>query len=238
MIKERCFLRGLTDTAIHFESGACTACKGKSNARRVAYDMIRQQHHSSKFLTNPLMLTNGDSRDGGSDENGYNYRCPACSKSFKLLSALMQHTANTPACASTGQHPNFKLLGGPTVSQSSPQQYKFFHGTSWANARSISSNGFIPSTNGCLGYGVYVARQDKARRFAQQRALETGQLGGLVELLVTIYNPKYVLYNDVSWQTEHYDACRAEKTSASTNMEWCILRPSQIQVVSIIPVSG
>jgi hypothetical protein len=33
---------------------------------------------------------------------------------------------------------------------------KFFHGTSWKNARQIDRNGFIESENGCLGRGVYV----------------------------------------------------------------------------------
>ena len=41
------------------------------------------------------------------------------------------------------------------------------------------------------------------------------------------------MYNDAHWQREGYDACRAEKTSASTNMEWCILEPNQISVVRI-----
>jgi hypothetical protein len=49
-------------------------------------------------------------------------------------------------------------------------------------ATTIERDGFLPSTNGCLGRGVYVAREEKARRFAQQRARETGSsCGGLVE---------------------------------------------------------
>jgi hypothetical protein len=46
-----------------------------------------------------------------------------------------------------------------------------------------------------------------------------------------------VMYNDYNWQNEGYDACRAEKTSASTNMEWCIRDPSQITVVRIAYVN-
>ena len=54
--------------------------------------------------------------------------------------------------------------------------------------------------------GIYVAREEKATRFALLRAEETGQHGGLVELLVTVRNPKYVLSNDSCWQDEGYDA--------------------------------
>lgn len=223
--------RGLTDTAKHFESGGCSACRGAENARRAAYQLVAGQQHSSKFLANPLMLTNGGSRDGGYDEDGPNYRCPACSKTFRLLSGLMQHTANRAECAARGEHPNIKLLGGPPAS--TPQQHRFYHGTTWSNAVAIQRDGFLPSSSGCLGYGIYVAREDKAHRFAELRARETGGYGGLVELLVTIRNPKYVLSDDKYWQLEGYDACRAERTSASTNMEWCILRPSQIKVIRV-----
>ena len=145
----------------------------------------------------------------------------------------MQHTQNNPQCMSRGQHVNLRLGNSvPTV-----QTHKFFHGTTLRRATQIAINGFMPSENGCLGRGVYVAREPKATKFARQRAQETrASFGGLVELLVTFNNPKYVLYNDFSWQDEGYDACRAEKTTASTNMEWCIREPNQIQVIRVIPV--
>jgi hypothetical protein len=134
---------------------------------------------------------------------------------------------------SRGQHVNLRLgNSAPTV-----QTHKFFHGTTWSRATQIKSNGFMPSEYGCLGRGVYVAREAKATKFARQRAEEAqASFGGLVELLVTFSNPKYVLYNDSSWQDEGYDACRAEKTTASTNMEWCIRDPNQIRVIRVAPV--
>jgi hypothetical protein len=224
--------RGLTDTALHFESGSCAACKGQKNARRAAYQLVAQQKGGANFLTNPLMLTYGDGGGGGYSDEGPNYRCPSCPRTFKLVSALMQHQQST-ACIGSGRQVNLRLGNG---AQQEVQRYKFFHGTTWPKANEIYHNGFIPSSGGCLGNGIYVAREEKATRFARLRAEETGLVGGLVEVVVSVRNAKYVIHNDSCWQDEGYDACRAEKTSASTNMEWCILHPSQIEVVRISPV--
>jgi hypothetical protein len=58
-----------------------------------------------------------------------------------------------------------------------------------------------------LGRGIDLGREDKARKFALQRA---GEDGGLIEVLVTFSNPKYVAYNchnnDYAWQDEGYNA--------------------------------
>jgi hypothetical protein len=183
--------RGLTDTALHFESGSCAGCKGQENARRAAYQLVAQQAKGgSNFLTNPLMLTDGGSASvGGYSKEGPNYRCPSCGKTFRLVSALMQHQQST-ACIAAGKQVNLRIGNG--MQQSAVQQYKFFHGTTWPRANEIDRNGFIPSSGGCLGQGVYVAREEKATRFARQRAEETGQGGGLVEVVVSIRNPKMV----------------------------------------------
>ena len=114
--------------------------------------------------------------------------------------------------------------------------YKFYHGTSWERAEQINRTGFRASADGCLGPGVYVARRDKAERFAKDTARHGKCIGGMVEVLVTVRAPKFVDYNDVNWLSEGYDACRAENTSASTNMEWCIGSASQVQVIRTIPV--
>jgi hypothetical protein len=177
------------------------------------------------------MLTQEGHIGGGYSSAGPNYHCPGCRKEFTKLSSLMQHSQQKPQCAVQGQ-PNLQL--GP--SQPGPQTVKFYHGTTLPSALQIAQNGFIPSESGCLGPGVYVARQDKAERFARLRAEETGQDGGLIELLVTYYNPKFVLYNDYSWREEGYDACRSERTSASTNIEWCIRSPSQIRILNVTRV--
>eukprot|EP00961_Rhodomonas_salina_P131068 1764389-Rhodomonas_salina.1 len=35
--------RGMTDTALHFESGSCPSCRGEANAKRAAYELIANQ---------------------------------------------------------------------------------------------------------------------------------------------------------------------------------------------------
>ena len=117
-----------------------------------------------------------------------------------------------------------------------PKTLRFSHGTSWENAQAISRSGFEPSATGCLGPGIYVGRTDKALRFARNSARHGGDCGGLVEVAVTIRQPKFVAGNDYDWQAEGYDACRAEYTSVSDNMEWCIKSPSQCIIVKIIKV--
>ena len=226
--------RGLTDTALHFESGSCSACHGQDNARRAAYQLVTQQKGGASFLVNPLMIADGGGAAGGYTDAGPNYCCPSCHKTFRQLSALMQHQQFTK-CIEAGRHVNLRLGNGENRNE--VQHYRFFHGTTWLTAHQILKNGFIPSSGGCLGHGIYVAREEKATRFARMRAEETGEeCGGLAELLVSVRNPKMVIHNDYNWQDEGYDACRAEQTSASTNMEWCILSPSQIRVVRVTPV--
>ncbi|EOD27629.1 hypothetical protein EMIHUDRAFT_235497 [Emiliania huxleyi CCMP1516] len=106
------------------------------------------------------------------------------------------------------------------------RKLKLYHGTSLDAALRIESQGFQASATGCLGPGVYLARADKALRFAQEGGRHGGAEGGLVEVLVRFKNPKFVAADDDTWQAEGYDACRAEETSASQNMEWCVLHPS------------
>jgi hypothetical protein len=219
---------------MHFESGACTACRGVENARQAAYNLVMTQAGGKNFLSSPQLLTQyGNDAPSGYSASGTNYRCPACNKTFTLISSLLQHQKMSTQCQH-GQHVNLRL-GGPA--SSGPQTHRFFHGTTWDKAVQIQRNGFIPSDDGCLGRGVYVAREDKATKFAQLRATQTSNgFGGLVELLVTIQNPKYVISNDYVWQSQGYDACRAERTSASTNIEWCITDPRQIKVLNIKPI--
>ena len=117
---------------------------------------------------------------------------------------------------------------------------KFFHGTSWRSAQQIQREGFVESADGCLGRGIYVAREEKARRFAEDSARHGGDVGGLVEVLVHVRKVKYVRSNNTTWRGEGFDACRAEQTSASTNMEWCIKSQHQVKIIRItqVPVPG
>ena len=89
--------------------------------------------------------------------------------------------------------------------------------------------------HGQLGKGVYVARHEKAYRFAENGAWHDGDEGGLIKVLVNIQNPKYVseVQRAGHWWDEGYDACRVDSTPLSSNMEWCIRDPAQIRVLSI-----
>lgn len=120
----------------------------------------------------------------------------------------------------------------PEAAKSHSQTLKLFHGTSWANAQKIMREGFIKSEDGCLGPGVYVAHKEKATKFASDPR-HGGAEGGLVHVLVSFGNPKFVCNDDRSWQQEGFDACRADHTSFSSNMEWCMAETSQVQIISV-----
>jgi hypothetical protein len=109
----------------------------------------------------------------------------------------------------------------------------FFHGTSTDKARGIVLRGFRPSPDGCLGPGVYVARGDKACRFAGDCARHGGAAGARLKVRVNFSRVKYVNNNDRLWQVEGHDACRADQTSASDNMEWCLKRADQVEVLDV-----
>ena len=110
---------------------------------------------------------------------------------------------------------------------------KLYHGTSWESAKSIADVGFKVSEVGCLGRGVYVARRDKALRFAQEGRRHGGAHGGLVTAVVSFSHPKFVCDDDDKWSKQGYDACRTGSTSASTHMEWCLKDPAQLTVTEI-----
>ena len=110
-----------------------------------------------------------------------------------------------------------------------PRELRFYHGTSRANAEAILHDGFQRDFSrdvSCLGRGVYVGRPDKALRFARNKAWHGGDEGALLEVLVSIARPKFVSEDDLGWQAEGYDACRADHTSRSNHMEWCIAAPA------------
>ena len=130
---------------------------------------------------------------------------------------------------------NRKVYFGPGRT-CAPGALVFFHGTGWESAQSIKQDGFIPSEAGCLGPGVYVGRCDKALRFARDAARHRQGDGGLVKVTVMIRNPKFVSSNDDTWQHGGYDSCRADHTSHSEHMEWCLADTCNLEVVSITRV--
>lgn len=118
---------------------------------------------------------------------------------------------------------------------------KLYHGTSVARAERIEEEGFRPSDRGCLGPGVYLARKEKAERFALDTLRHGGDGGSaLVEALVRIHRPKYVSSDDKEgrWRMEGFDACRTDQTSFSQNMEWCIASPAQVDLIRWVQLDG
>ena len=91
-----------------------------------------------------------------------------------------------------------------------------YHGTSWEKACEIDSNGFQISDEGRLGAGVYVARYEKARKFALAKYRHGGESCGMLEVIISFRYPKYASCEDDDWQDQGHDACRADETAVST----------------------
>lgn len=83
----------------HVESGYCSGCRGKSNARSQIYNFV--SHHAASLRA--PMIGNGDGDRGVPDRP---YRCTYCSKTFTMLSAQMNHE-----CDVHGNDRNIRQLG-------------------------------------------------------------------------------------------------------------------------------
>ena len=116
----------------------------------------------------------------------------------------------------------------------------FYHGTSWEIAQTIEREGFRESSDGCLGPGVYVGREDKALRFAKDQERHGGDEGGLIKVEVRIRSPYFTKIDDRSWRLNGHDACRSHHTTRSDHMEWCVANPQSIRILSIrkVPLDG
>jgi DNA-directed RNA polymerase subunit RPC12/RpoP len=73
----------------HVESGFCTGCLGKDNARQTIYKFASKQSKMTSYMTARPQLTNGDWNP--SHEVPEYYHCPGCVKTFRHLSQLLQH---------------------------------------------------------------------------------------------------------------------------------------------------
>lgn len=119
------------------------------------------------------------------------------------------------------------------------QTGRYFHGCNWVQAEEIRRTGAIPPSGGCLGRGIYFAREDMARRFAEEASRHRGGGGGgVVQIIVTFSNPKHVQAQDTNWSQEAYDACRSDLKCGAMNMEWCVRNPSQVRVVDVERFDG
>lgn len=72
----------------HVESGFCSGCTGKDNARQQIYNYASNRHETRGLLSHHPMLENGSSSNNVPD---LAYQCPECHKMYRNLSQLMQH---------------------------------------------------------------------------------------------------------------------------------------------------
>mmetsp|Transcript_55878 Transcript_55878/g.92448 ORF Transcript_55878/g.92448 Transcript_55878/m.92448 type:complete len:189 (+) Transcript_55878:76-642(+) len=158
--------------------------------------------------------------------------CEVCGYTYRTT-----YRGKHPVCISckNDNHSRSRSRSCSSSEDSEPelQQLKMYHGTSWEIACTIEQDGFQLSEDGRLGPGVYVARYDKAHKFALAIDRHGGDSGGMVEVIISFRDPKYVPFEDDRWLDEGYDACRADQTAASTNMEWCVASADQVQVLRI-----
>lgn len=84
----------------HIESGYCSGCRGKDNARQQIYELAQRLRGMRQFMNDTPMLT-WDGSNNGVPETPY--CCKQCNKSFHQLSQLMQHQDQ--------KHRNLRMLG-------------------------------------------------------------------------------------------------------------------------------
>eukprot|EP00420_Gonyaulax_spinifera_P011231 CAMPEP_0197933908 /NCGR_PEP_ID=MMETSP1439-20131203/110906_1 /TAXON_ID=66791 /ORGANISM="Gonyaulax spinifera, Strain CCMP409" /LENGTH=212 /DNA_ID=CAMNT_0043556763 /DNA_START=123 /DNA_END=757 /DNA_ORIENTATION=+ len=118
-------------------------------------------------------------------------------------------------------------------------------------ARTVQEDGFVVSTEGELGPGVYFVDSDnidKAKRFAhdefhRSQGTEretTSNQPAMLECEVRLR--RHLLVKGVdragSWRNSGYDAAFTEKTEISGSTEWCVADPSRITVLAVHDLVG
>lgn len=81
--------RSAANAVQHVESGYCTGCVGRDNAREQIYKFASGTRQMQQFVTQHPMLEYGDYTDSGVPD--YPYQCPQCDTCYRNLSQLMQH---------------------------------------------------------------------------------------------------------------------------------------------------
>jgi Zinc-finger of C2H2 type/Zinc finger, C2H2 type len=77
----------------HVESGYCSGCRGRDNARKGIYNFVCKQREMQPYLTDVPRLTNGSHyNDNGVPD--FPYTCPDCGICYRQLSQLLQHQDN------------------------------------------------------------------------------------------------------------------------------------------------
>ncbi|XP_069470185.1 uncharacterized protein [Ambystoma mexicanum] len=118
--------------------------------------------------------------------------------------------------------------------------YTMYHGTYVKVARSIITNGFVPSTDGMLGPGVYISR-DKAK--AQRYPLKAAAPDKVVLILkVNVGKVKRIDQDNhpmqKSWHSQGYDTAWVPpncgmKAVPSGLEEDCVWDPQRIRLIDV-----
>ena len=115
---------------------------------------------------------------------------------------------------------------------------RLFHGTSSANAQSISAHGWRPSTSGRLGPGVYFTMQSAASAIAKSRS--HGNNSSIIEVEVDVGHMKVLTGNqddnNGDWYSQGYHACKTLHPGwcgVPEFPEWCIRDLFRLRIISI-----
>eukprot|EP00090_Calanus_glacialis_P006706 TRINITY_DN1523_c0_g1_i2.p1 TRINITY_DN1523_c0_g1~~TRINITY_DN1523_c0_g1_i2.p1 ORF type:complete len:147 (+),score=25.86 TRINITY_DN1523_c0_g1_i2:89-529(+) len=85
--------RSAINAVQHVESGACSGCRGKENAREQIYNFIGSNQESRDLLSHAPAL-DYDGRCGGQVPS-LPYQCKSCGRKYAQVSSLMQHKEYT-----------------------------------------------------------------------------------------------------------------------------------------------
>uniref|UniRef100_A0A4W4FPK3 PARP catalytic domain-containing protein n=1 Tax=Electrophorus electricus TaxID=8005 RepID=A0A4W4FPK3_ELEEL len=122
----------------------------------------------------------------------------------------------------------------------SQKRYIMYHGSTLRNARKIKRQGFIRSSDGMLGPGVYVSRSFR-KACAYPKHLKAGQRAVVLKLSVRVGKVKKINRKghplQKSWSQAGYDTawvpprCGVVKSGLEEN---CIWDPKRIRVQEVL----
>ena len=215
------FFRGQHEAIAHFVN----KCAHVQNAgvRFDVCDFLRSQPAGERYMTVDLA------------SNGLCGECMFCcrfGRQFRCLHRLVRHMVGSLECQPRA-NPPVLFIGQSSTPM--PMRMKLYHGTTLEAADCILREGsFRVSADGRLGAGVYLAQEEKARRFATNKTKNQGQrMAALIEVFVTVRNVKFAVVEDREWHSQGHDACRADCTANSMSMEWCISDPREITIQNV-----
>lgn len=118
-----------------------------------------------------------------------------------------------------------------------------YHGTSRKACMDILKNGFVVSSSGTLGSGVYVSKNiEKAKKYVRHKNNERGVIlkvevdTGLVKKIYKIDH-----YCRKNWKTYGYDSAwtpSGSGVSIGNFEEFCISDPQKVKVKAVLDANG